>query len=95
VAEAEVSTLVWIVADWLSTGARDSVWREVKDTLGGTRRRSYAAAYTQLVRWAPKSAALALLARAASDSRARRLKAVVLGVAGTLLETGRRVARAV
>jgi hypothetical protein len=93
-AEAQVGTLVWIVADWLSTGSRATVWTEVRDRLGGGRRRHYAAAYLRLARWAPKSAAMGLLARAASDSRAQRLKAVTLGVAGTLLEAGRRVAQA-
>jgi len=93
-AEAEVGTLVWIVADWLSAGFRETVWTEVRNSLGGARRRHYAAAYMRLVRWAPESPATGLLARAASDSGAQRLKAVALGVAGTLLETGRRVARA-
>jgi hypothetical protein len=93
VAEAQVATLVWIVADWLSSGSRETVWTEVRDRLHGARRRSYAAAYMRLVRSAPESAAMGLLARAGSDSAALQLKAVALGVAGTLLETGRRVTR--
>jgi hypothetical protein len=95
VAEAEVGTLVWIVADWLSEGSRGTVWTEVKNGLGEARRRHYADAYLRLVRWAPESAAIGLLARAASDSRGQRMKAVALGVAGTVLEIGRRIARAV
>jgi hypothetical protein len=94
VAEADVGTLVWIVADWLSAGSRETVWTEVRNRLGGARRRSYATLYMRLVRRAPESVAMGLVARAASDSRTLRLKAIALGVAGTLMETGRRLARA-
>jgi hypothetical protein len=93
VAEAELATVVWIVADWLSTGSRDTVWTDVRNRLDEVRRRNYAALYMRLARRAPESVAIGVLARAASDSRALRLKAVALGVAGTLLETGRRVRR--
>jgi hypothetical protein len=89
VAEAELGTLVWIVADWLSADSRATAWADVRNSLGGRRRRRYAAMYTQLVRSAPESVAMGLIARAASDSLALRVKAIALGVAGTLLETGR------
>jgi hypothetical protein len=95
VAEAELGTLVWIVADWLSARSGEAVWAEVRDSLGGERRRGYATLYMRLVRRAPESVAMRLLARAASDSRALRLKAIALGAAGTLFETGWRIARGI
>jgi hypothetical protein len=94
VAEAQLATVVWIVADWLSPGSRQTAWTEVRNRLDKVRRRNYAALYTRLARRAPESVAMGLLARAASDSRALRVKALGLGVVGTLLETGRRVRRA-
>ena len=94
VAEAELATVVWIVADWLSAASQETVWTDVRNRLGEVRRRNYADLYMRLVRRAPESVALRLLARAASDSRALRVKAVALGIVGTLLETSRRVARA-
>jgi hypothetical protein len=91
VAEAALGTLVWIVADWLSAESRETVWTEVRDKLRGARRRNYAGLYMRLARSAPESVAMGLIARAASDSRALRVKALALGVAGTLLDTGRRL----
>jgi hypothetical protein len=95
VREAELVALVWIVANWLSERPGETVWTVVRDSLDGGRLPRYATSYTRLVRRDPESFALRLLARAASDSPALRLKAIVYGAAGALVETGRRIARTV
>ncbi len=78
---ARLRTLVGIVADWLSADARGGQWARVRAAVE-PRRRAYAALYDTLARWAPRSAAMGLVARAASDSALLRAKALALGVLG-------------
>lgn len=86
--EAKLETLVAIVAAWVQEDEPSPPWEAVLVELSGDRLGSlYARAFR---RWSGKREArlyrlpLALLARAASDSQARRLFALALGGLGTL-----------
>jgi hypothetical protein len=85
--QARLSTLLAIVADWVLDGGDSAVWSEVRERLrAGKIRTSYAKAFRARM-GAPLngrgSVMMRLLARAASDSPARRVAAVALGAIGT------------
>jgi hypothetical protein len=84
-ADAKLRTLVSVVADWLANDADGRSWRQVAEAIGPPPRPRYAAVYRDLVQRAPQGRALAVVARAASDSRARQGVALGLGLLGTVL----------
>ncbi|HEY1691506.1 MAG TPA: nucleotidyltransferase family protein [Polyangiaceae bacterium] len=83
--QARVCTLLSIVAEWLSTAPDSENWRRVADRVRPMARRGYAILYSSLVRQAPASPILSVVARAASDSLIERCRAVALGSVGTFL----------
>jgi hypothetical protein len=84
--EARLTTMVWLVAEWLSNESNTATaWVRVLERLGDEpRRRFYARAFRALVHPQPRSPILsAALVRACSDDALMRGKALALGAAGT------------
>jgi hypothetical protein len=76
------STLVWIVADWLTRTRGSAPWQAVRDACGPLRRKAYAGLYRALVeRAAWRPGLLPLVARLASDRPLDRVGAVARAIA--------------
>jgi hypothetical protein len=88
-ADARLRTLVSIVACWVADDSGDPGWGAVLAALGVPPRRRYGALFRALVDKDPDGASLALVARAASDTPAGQMKALVLGILGTVLAASR------
>lgn len=82
--DAKLRTLVAVVADWLTRESDAPRWEEVRAAVGELQRTRYVALYRALVARAPKSAAMAAVARAASDVGSRQVAALAMGFAGTV-----------
>ena len=93
VAEARARTLTWITADWLARERGSERWRALRERLGPRPpRRLYAWAMRRWMTASPESFRVRWLARAASDSAARRAWALAAGGAGTAVSwLGRRL----
>ena len=71
---ANVSTIAFLVAEWLVGVRGASAWQPVLRALGRPPRRHFAALFRRLMPW-PDSLGLRLLARAASDGRMNQVVA--------------------
>jgi hypothetical protein len=81
--ESQVSTIAWIVADWLVEARRSTPWREIREDLAKVAPRlRYARLFNRAVRSRrPPRQALRVLARAGSDRLSRQIAALcVMGV---------------
>ncbi len=65
--DAHALGILWIVADWLDRVHAASDWARLRDRIGVPPRRAYTWAFERLVRRAPRSFGLRLLARAGND----------------------------
>lgn len=89
--QAQLATLLALVADWILAGGADERWSLVRRQLeNGRIRRKYAARYLALASQRTESYPwrAALAARMVSDTAWRRLAAPLLGAAGVLFYLG-------
>jgi hypothetical protein len=85
---ARLETMLAVVASWLSEQAPSRPWTTIRDSLpGDDLRPGYARKYLAMAAAPPEEHRwrLALLARAVSDSPARRVWALALGAAGSVI----------
>jgi hypothetical protein len=73
---SRVVSLVWIVADWMATARESARWAAVRDRLGPSPRPLYARLYRTLLARDDDSLPLRLLARAGSDAKRERARAL-------------------